>query len=1028
MNISELAVRRRQFTLVVFLALVGLGVSSMLEIPRAEDPSFSSPNFGVVAVFPGASPKDVEELVVDPLEAAFSELDDLKRLKTRIEDGVAVIAVEFEQGVDSDAKYDEVIRQVNVTRPKLPSGIYALDVQRYDPTSVAIAQVALVSETAPYPELERIAKRLAERLETIRGSKEGSTWAHPEQEVRVAIDPERLARTGVPLDQVMRAIQSDNANVPGGSVELGRRRLNVKTSGPYTSVEEIGRTVVGGAEGRIVRLEDVATVTHTTQDETYVGRFDGKRAVFVTMTAKDRQNIFQLRDDLEQLLDETRASLPPGITLERGFDQAKNVEHRLRGLTIDFALAILLVLVTLLPLGFRAAVVVMISIPLSLAMGLTMLHFTGYSINQLSIVGFVIALGLLVDDSIVVTENITRFLRMGHSRMEAAILGTKQIGVAVLGCTATLIFAFVPLLFLPGNAGAFIRSMPLAVVFTIAASLFVSLTIIPLLASTLLSSHHEGESWIFRMMTSGIERSYRPVLRVALARPKTTAVAAAALFAVSLALIPVIGFSLFPKAGTPQFLVTIEAPDGASLAATDEAARFAEAVLAKRPEIAWTMTNVGKGNPRIYYNLAQAPERSNVGEIFVEGKRMAPDEASKFFDGLRAELATYPGAKLRVTEFENGPPVEAPIAIRVMGEDLDVLATLAARVEDLLRDTEGTRDVNNPLAIQKSDLAVKADPDKAGLLGVPMASVDQTIRMALAGLEVSKYRTSQGDEHPIVVTVQRDGRATLDALEGLHATSVTGASIPLAQLVKTSWESSPSLIQHYDKERSVTVTAFVRTGFNTDRVTRAVLASLAAEQLPAGYRWKAAGEIESREESFGGLGTAIIVAIFGVLAVLVLEFKTFKSTLIVASVIPLGVMGGVVALFLTGNTLSFTATIGFIALIGIEVKNSILLVDFTNQLREEGKSIDEAIQKAGEIRFFPILLTTMTAIGGLLPLALAGSSLYSPLAWVIIGGLVTSTILSRLVTPVMYKLLAPDVEPTPIVTTNVALPHGAVAA
>ncbi len=1020
MMISEFAVRRRQFTTVIFLALVGVGLSSVAGIPRAEDPTFPSPNFNIIAVFPGASPTDIESLVVDPLEGAIGELDQLRRMRTRIEDGVAVIAVEFDTESDPDAKHEEVLRQVNSKRASMPDGLASLEVNRFATNNVAIAEVALVSETAPYRELERQATRLRDRLRTLPGVKEVETWAHPDQQVRVDVDLERLAAVKIPLGQVLSSIQSDNANIPGGSVEIGTKKLNVKTSGPYTSVAEVGSTVIGGAQGSVVRLRDVASVAQGYEDQTYLARYNGSRAVFVTVTAKDRQNIFLVRDRINAELAELSKGLPSNIVLERGFDQAENVADRLGGLSRDFVIAILLVLVTLLPLGIRASLVVMVSIPLSLAMGVAMLHLTGYSINQLSIVGFVIALGLLVDDSIVVTENIARHLREGRSRIDAAIEGTRQIGVAVLGCTATLIFAFLPLLFLPGGPGQFIRSMPMAVVFTILASLFVSLTIIPLLASVLLKPHEEGDGVFYRLMTRGIERTYRPLLDVALRRPKSTVLLALALFGGSVALVPAIGFSLFPKAGTPQFLVRIETPDGTKLAETDAASRFAEGILRAHQEVGFMMSNVGRGNPQIYYNVIPASGKSNHAEIFAETTRMRPERAAVFFDGLRRELAEWPNARIEVKEFENGPPIDAPIMIRIVGEDLDQLRALAGEVQEILKQHAGTRDVQNPIAARRMDVAVRADSEKAGLLGVPMVEIDRSIRLAIAGLVAGQYRTPEGEEHDILVRVASDGRPSLEALDRLSVSSVTGAAIPLRELASAQLLSSAPIIQHHNRERAVNVTAFVETGYNTDRVTQEIIALLGKKSWPQGYRWAAAGEIESRQESFGGLGTAILIAVFGVLAVLVLEFKTFKSTLIVASVIPLGVVGGLVALYLAGMTLSFTATIGFVALIGIEVKNSILLVDFTNQLREQGVSVEEAIRRAGEVRFFPILLTTLTAIGGLLPLALSGSGLYSPLAWVIVGGLISSTILSRLVTPVMYLLLAPEVEAIPAASAPVS--------
>jgi multidrug efflux pump subunit AcrB len=560
--------------------------------------------------------------------------------------------------------------------------------------------------------------------------------------------------------------------------------------------------------------------------------------------------------------------------------------------------------------------------------------------------------------------------------------------------------------------------MPLAIVFTIAASLLVSLTVVPFLASLLLRDPGEHGNLFLRGMTRGIEASYRPVLARAINHPGWTLAVAVMLFAGSLALIPRVGFSLFPKAGIPQFRVEVEAPEGASLAETDRAVRHVEEVLRRHPEVRGVVANVGKGNPRVYYNVPPRNEKSSVGEVVAEIDSREPEVLERVLGAIRGELADYPGASLELKEFENGPPVDAPVAIRLLGDDPARLAAAAARVESILASTEGTRYVRNPGRDRKSDLRVRVDRDRAVLAGVAVPDVDRAVRLAVGGVVAGRYREAQADEaYDVRVMVSRDApgplpggaRPGLEVLDRLFVPGAAGA-VPLSQVATWALEPSPARIHHTDKVRSTTVTAFVREGFNTDQVTRAVLGRLGGERWPEGIRMVPAGEIESRQESFGGLGTAILVAAVGVLAVLVLEFRTFRSTLIVASVIPLGVVGGMTALFLTGYTLSFTAAIGFVALMGIEVKNSILLVDFTNHLRQEGMALDEAVQKAGEIRFVPILLTTLTAIGGLLPLALERSALYSPLAWVILGGLVSSTLLARVVTPVLYKILPPEVE------------------
>jgi multidrug efflux pump subunit AcrB len=1009
-RITQFFVDRYQLTVILFLMLGVMGWASWQRIPKAEDPVVPIPAFIVVAVYPGAQPADVEQLVVDPIEEAMGELDALRELRSDVDNGLAVMRIEFEPDEDADEKYGEVVREINALRAELPADLHSLDVRKVSASEVNIVQVALVSEVAPFHELERRAEALEERLETVPGVKSAEAWAFPEREVGVRLDLGRLAQLGITPGQVMQSIASDNANVPGGTVDAGSRRFNVETSGDYASLDEVRNTVVRAADGSVTFLRDVAEVDWSYADATHLARFNGRRAVFITANQLPDVNIGTVRDAVWKELDAFERTLPAGLKLERGFDQSRNVSERLSHLGRDFVIAIVLVLLTLLPLGWRAAGIVMVSIPLSLAMGLTALEMTGFTINQLSIVGFVIALGLLVDDSIVVVENISRFLREGRSRRDAALMATKQIAVAVVGCTATLIFAFLPLIFLPGTAGMFIRVMPLTVVYTVLASLVVSLTIIPWLASRTLSRHEEPEgNAAMRWLNRGIGATYAPVLHRALAHPGRTLAVAAALFVGSLALVPVVGFSLFPKAGTPQFLVDVETPDGSSLAETDRAARFAERVVARQPGVKAVMANVGRDNPQVYYNVIPRNENPSVAQLFVTLDEYDPEETPVMLDRLRARFAAYPNARIEVREFENGPPIDAPVAIRLAGADLDTLRALAARVERVIRDTPGTMYVDNPVRLARTDLKVEVDPHKAGMFGIPAVEVDRTIRLGIAGLTAGVYRDGGGEEHAIRVRLPHQGMPTVEALDRVYVSSLTGAAVPLRQVAEVRFAGAPPRIQHHAQERAVTVTSYVRSGFNTDRVTRAVLDGLERMELPAGYRWMAAGEIESRQESFGGVGGAVIVATFMILAILVLEFRTFRSTLIVASVIPLGLVGGILALWMSGNTLSFTATIGFVALIGIEIKTSILLVDFTNQLRAEGMGLVEAIQKAGEIRFVPIVLTTLTAIGGLLPLALEGSSLYSPLAWVIIGGLISSTILARLVTPVMYKLLAPAV-------------------
>jgi multidrug efflux pump subunit AcrB len=1019
----EYGIRRYQVTLVAFLCLVALGLFAFLNVPREEDPYFKLPGFVVTAVVPGADPVDLERRVAKPLEDRLAELDDIKTLESTLLDGVAVVAVEFEAFTDPDRKYDEVTRELNALRPALPAEVARLEIRKLSPALVNIAQFALVSETATYRELDDLAREFKDRLKTVDGVRTAETWAYPLRELRVEVDLRRLTELGIAPAQLAAALQSANLDLPAGTLDLGPRSFSLKTSGSYASLDEVRDTVISPGGRGVVRVRDVAEVAWSDQPWTHVGRYRGERAVFVTANQKDGYNILKVRARIAEVAGEFAADLPGRIRLEWGFDQSRNVATRLNRLYLDFAIAIGLVSLTLLPLGLRAASIVMISIPLSLAFGLACIYFLGFSLNQLSIAGFVLALGLLVDDSIVVVENITRHQRLGYPPAQAALLGTRQIAAAIVGCTAALLFAFLPLMVLPETAGKFIRVLPVTVVATIIGSLLIALFIIPFIGSRLLRPA-DRENPLLARLTTAIERYYRPPLDWCLARPRLTAVAiiGGSLLASAL-LVPVVGSSLFPKADTPMFIVKVETPNGSSLAETDRALRLVEAELDAMPEVRSWFTNLGRGNPQIYYNQIPRDDAPNYGDVFVQLADYDPDVTPGRLEDLRARLVSYPNARITVEEFINGPPITAPIAVRIIGPDLGVLDDLARRVERLLEGVPGTRDVDNPLGVARTNLHLAPDPGKAGLLGVRTEDFDRAVRLSVAGIPVGSYKEADGEQYPIVVRTPVGSRPGFAALGEIRVPTVTGELLPLSQLASLEFRKAPSRIQRYDRERSVTVNADVAPGLNIAKVTAAAVARLDAMDWPRGYRYKLGGEAESGAESFAGVGTAAIVALFGIFAVLVVEFGNFRSTLIVLTVVPVGLLGGFLALLLTGNSVSFTASIGFIALIGIEIKNSILLVDFTNQLRAEGMPLDEAIERAGEIRFLPILLTSATAIGGLLPLALQNIGLYSPMAWVIIGGLVTSTLLARLVTPVMYKLLPPVVEGagsatgvTPVVT------------
>lgn len=1013
MNLTNFSVKNYQFTLVMFIMISVVGAVTLFTMPRAEDPQINPPRYPVVIVYPGTSPKDMEELVVKPIENKMYELENIDKITTEIQDGLAIIDVEFKYGENVDNKYQEVVREVNALRNELPKDIYSIDIRKFDPTDVNVLQVALVSENLSYKKLKDYADDLKDDLEKVTELKKIKISGVPEQVVRVDLQLDKMAELKIPLNVVTGSLQSEDANIPGGSVTAGAKTFNVKTSGKFAGVDDIANTVIYNANGKIIYLKDIAAIGFKNEEEKHITRINGHRCVLVTAAQKKGANIAATQKKYKPVVVAFEKTLPENIKLVKNFDQADNVAQRLSGLGIDFMIAIFLVLITLLPLGTRASLIVMIAIPLSLALGIVGLNLFGYSLNQLSIVGLVVALGLLVDDSIVVVENIERWLREGYTRKEAAVKATKQITLAVIGCTATLVISFLPLIFLPAAPGEFIRGLPMAVICSVLASMIVSLTVVPFFGSRLLKEHTNSHGNFFlRALKKGISATYGKLMVASLKKPVLTLVISFGLFAASLLLFPAIGFRLFPTSEKPIFLINLRMPLQTSLQESNRITAMVEDSLRNNKEIKYFTANVGKGNPQIYYNVVQQEDKNDFAQIFVQLDAHAkPVAKKKLIENLRNQFSNFPFAKVEVKDFEQGPPLEAPISIRVFGDNLDTLRKLSYQVEDIVKSNPGTIYINNELNILKTDIKVNINREKARTLGVLTVDIDRTIRMAVAGLQVGSYTDEESDDYKIVVDVTRDKFANLDVFKNLFVNNVVGTPIPLGQVATVEFETSPTTVNHFNKTRFAKITSYTQKNVLANNVLKDIVPKLNTLKMPQGYYYKLSGEAESEDDAFGGgFMTVILLTVFLFVAVLILQFKTFKGILIVLSVIPLGVVGGVTMLWITGNPMSFVAIIGFIGLAGIEVKNSILLVDFINQLRQQGIELNKAIEQAGEVRFLPVVLTSLTAIGGLIPLALNPNPQISPLALVLIGGLISSTILSRIVTPVMYKLIPPSIE------------------
>jgi len=1006
MNLPQFSIQNYQLTITAFAAMLVLGLVAFLSMPQREDPALDIANVIVVAVYPGASPQDIERQVVDPIEESIHELDDLEEVETTIRDGVAITEVEFVFGVDAEEKFDEVQRQINQIKDELPSDLYQLDVRKMSTNTVAIMQLALIGDV-PSRLLQSEAERIKESIETIDGVRKVVVEAYAEEEVRIALDPVKMTQLNIAIDEVERAIRSSNANIPGGALKVSNKLFNIKTSGAYEDLEQIRNTVVGAVEGKIVYLKNIAEVAFDYEDERWRARYNGRSGSFISIQQKEGYNIFSVTDPIKERL--AAMEFAPGVDIAYVFDQSLGVESRVDGFLTSLLQGIALVgVVIFLALGLRSAGIVMMTIPLSILIGLFIVDRSGFALQQMSIAGLVVALGLLVDNSIAIIENIERYLSIGYSRRDAAIKGAQQLMAPITSATLTTVLAFVPIVSMPDTTGAFIRALPVTVIATLLASLLIALTLTPLLASWMLRARRAGRAAGatpgFRAMQRFVRGPYRRALDWAFAHQYLTIGVALSLLFGSFALFPLVGVSFFPKAEKPQFRITVNLPNGSNLDATDAVVRDVEAVLGEYGEVAYFASNVGHGNPRIYYNVASTNYSNTFGEVLVILKEYDIDRFYALLAELRERFAGHPEARIDVREFVQGPPSEAPVAIKIYGDDLDQLQDYARRVENIVRHTEGAINIDNPIRSNSTDLHFRINRDKAMMLGVPIHQIDKTIRSYVNGSIVGTYRDRDAEEYNIVLRYDYDERFRNEDFDKLTVQAVTGRFVPLKQLADIGFKEAPSRITHLDQRRTATILADIDYGFQLDEVVGAIQTELDQLDWVDGYSYVFKGDLENRNQSFGGMGIASLIALMLILGVLIVQFRSFSQPLIIFVALPLAFIGSILALLLTGISFSFTAFIGLTSLIGIAINNSIVLVDFANAARASGEAVVEAAKQAGEVRFAPIVLTTLTTILGLLPLTLNGGSLWAPMGWTIIGGLLSSTIFVLLIVPLLYKL------------------------
>ena len=1003
MLLPHAAIKNAQFTLTIVVLMVLVGIVSYFEMPRSEDPQFDIPIISLEIIYPGASPTDIETLVVNSLEEEFSDIENIKRIESQVKNGGARIQVTFLYGSDPDIIFGQIKQAVATVEPNLPSGVQDILVLKATPTSVAIMQIALWSDITDYRLMEFHAKQLEKRIEAKASVKKSDVWGYPQQVVAVDLNLALLKHYGISITEINAILQRRAVNITPGFVDANTRRFNVKTSGNFQHLDELANTVVFSNNSSVLRLKDVAVVGFSSQEPSYLAYYNNKPVVFITVEQRAGTNIFDLTNQINDEIALFKKTLPDVIKLDVLFQQSDDVAYRVDGFFKNLWQGLIIVgLMSLLFLGVRESIIVIVVIPLSFLIAIGWLDFTGFGLQQMSIVGLIIALGLLVDNAIVVTESIHREKNKFASLEEAAASGASRVGWAISSGTITTMLAFLPMLMLSSNTGDFIRSMPVTVVLVLLASLLLALTLTPLLASKFFTTKPGKVKTLQYYANVFSEKIYVGWLEK-LMRYKSLVIVIALICLVGMSsLFGQVGVSLFPKAEKTMILVDVQTPPNSSLAYTDSVMQDMTKEIEKYELVHKIALNVGNANPRVYYN--EIPKRGIVtyGQALVILKEYDEDKMSVLVSQLRKEFSQWHQAKITVRELTQGPATDQPITIRLSSDSLSDLENVAGDLAVKMASLPGVINLDNPIGIANTELALQIDYDKAGLSNIDIHTLDNTLKTALSGTYIGLFNASNGEDYPILV---RRKKSDLEGLSDINVTNRQGQSIPLDQIVTTKLQKGRTDFFHYQKLRMAKVSADVSEGHSVQELTAEVVKYLDVYKLPTGMSYELGGEEESRQESFAGLSQIMIITAVGIFAILVLQFKSFLQPLIIFSSIPFAMAGSVIGLYLTGLSFSMMAFIGLISLFGIVVNNAIILIDTTNRNLAECKDKKKAILDASSTRFTPILLTTLTTIGGLLPLTLFGGGLWQPLGVVIISGLCISAISSFLLVPVLTELL-----------------------
>lgn len=1011
MSLPGVAIRRPIAIIMIILSISLIGVVSLSKLKLDLLPDLNMPVAVVTARYEGAGPKEIERLITKPFEEALTTVSELKSIETVSTSEYCLCILYFNDNTDMNFATLEMREKIDLAKAYLPQGVEDIMVMRIDPNNFqSTFEIGITSEMEIESLTRIVEDHIINTLERISGVASAKLSGGIESEVRIELIPERLNLYGLSEYSISQYIMTENLNMPAGSIDSAGMSIYLKTIGQFKSLDELRNLSIPVNSGTIVSLKDIANISINQKERTSESFINGVRALNISVQKQSNANTVQVCRELKKEVKKL-SEIYEELNFKIIYDSSTYIEQALNTVTesaIQGGLLAVLILYLFLR-NIRAPSIIAVSMPVSIVASFVLMYFSGISLNLISLAGFALGVGMMVDNSIVVLENIYRHRRQGMEMVRAAELGAKEVMLSITASTLTTVIVFVPIIFVEGMTGKVFKEMGLVITFSLMASLLVAITFLPMMASKILSIEYgRKKSFLSKLFDlwdsfySIVARKYEKLLRTSLNRCKTVIGIAIILFLLSLFSLAVVGFEYFPSMDEGIILIEAVLPKGSTLAEANEMAFIVQDFIKEIPEVqSISMTIGNSGYVFDRSNTEKAAISVDVGSVEKRSRTIA-----QISSDIRNKLKNIAGAKIKVNEesrvmgFSIG---YSAVDIRVSGEDTDTLKKISSDLMEMLKNIKGIEEPESTIDEEVEEALIKIDRDKVLLYGLTTAQVGQAVRTGVNGIITTRYEY-RGADIDVVICTFGNKPSSIEDLKNISIQSPRGVSIPLMELAEIQLERSVSNILRNDQKKTVSITADLKDK-SINKVTADIDKLFSEYNFPSGYSYSYAGQQRDFIDSFDALLDALILSVIIVYMLLAAQFESFLHPFTILLTVPLALTGALLALLITGKTLSIPAFVGIIILVGIVVDNAIVLVDSINQSRKEGMSAKEAIIKSGPLRLRPILMTTLTTILGMLPMAMSGkegSEIQIPLAIVIIGGLTVSTLITLIVIPSFY--------------------------